>query len=186
MSEPKRKKYTEEFKTEAVRLAQESGRPVAQVARELGIADNLLYRWRTEEHRARSLGTSRAVLKAKAEGEKAAADAAYQARVKEAEAEAHKIQKIATAEAGAASQRASSSASARAAARVAWTPPRASGVGAGLRIDTAWRDTGVLPRGGNKVARISRTTSLVCGAEKCCSSSSRVSASRQPAPTASG
>lgn len=67
MSEPKRKKYTEEFKTEAVRLAQESGRPVAQVARELGIADNLLYRWRTEEHRARSLGTSRAALKAEAE-----------------------------------------------------------------------------------------------------------------------
>ncbi len=33
------KTYTVEFKREAVRLAQTSGKPIAQVARELGISD---------------------------------------------------------------------------------------------------------------------------------------------------
>ena len=41
-----RKSYTEEFKREAVRLMESSGRPVAQLARDLGINDNNLYRWR--------------------------------------------------------------------------------------------------------------------------------------------
>lgn len=68
MSEAKqRKQYTEEFKTEAVRLLNDSGKPVARVARELGIAANLLYRWCGEERKARRLGTTRAVLKAEAE-----------------------------------------------------------------------------------------------------------------------
>lgn len=62
-----RKKYTEEFKTEAVRLVQEAGKPIAQVARELGICANLLYRWRGEEHRATNLGTTRGALKAEHE-----------------------------------------------------------------------------------------------------------------------
>ncbi len=37
-----RRRFTDEFKLEAVRLIRESGRPVAQVARELGISDNRL------------------------------------------------------------------------------------------------------------------------------------------------
>ena len=41
-----RKSYTEEFKREAVRLMETSGQPVAQLARDLGINDNNLYRWR--------------------------------------------------------------------------------------------------------------------------------------------
>jgi transposase len=41
-----RKSYTEEFKREAVRLMESSGKPVAQLARDLGINDNNLYRWR--------------------------------------------------------------------------------------------------------------------------------------------
>ncbi len=44
MAEVKRRRYTEEFKTQAVRLVGESDRPVAQMARELGIADNVLSR----------------------------------------------------------------------------------------------------------------------------------------------
>jgi transposase len=40
-----RKAYSEEFKREAVRLAVERGN-VSQVARELGINDNLLFRWK--------------------------------------------------------------------------------------------------------------------------------------------
>jgi transposase len=43
-----RKSYTEEFKREAVRLMESSGKPVAQLARDLGINDNNLYRWREE------------------------------------------------------------------------------------------------------------------------------------------
>ena len=46
MSTKTRRSYTETFKEEAVRLVRESGHPVAQVARDLGIADHLLYRWR--------------------------------------------------------------------------------------------------------------------------------------------
>ena len=46
MSTKPRRQYTEEFKAEAVRLVRDSVRPVAHVARDLGIADHLLYRWR--------------------------------------------------------------------------------------------------------------------------------------------
>lgn len=67
MSELKRREYTEQFKTEAVRLVREAGKPIAQIARELGISANLLYRWRGEEHQARRLRTTRAGLKAEAE-----------------------------------------------------------------------------------------------------------------------
>lgn len=41
-----RRNYTEEFKREAVRLMESSGKPVVQIARDLGINDNNLYRWR--------------------------------------------------------------------------------------------------------------------------------------------
>ena len=67
MSAPKRRQYTEEFKTEAVRLVHELKRPVAQVARELGISANLLYRWSGEEHNAERRGTTRSALKAERE-----------------------------------------------------------------------------------------------------------------------
>jgi transposase len=42
------KVYTKEFKQEAVRLAQTSGKPIAQVARELGISDTRVHQWRKE------------------------------------------------------------------------------------------------------------------------------------------
>ncbi len=42
------KVYTPEFKREAVRLAQTSGKPIAQVARELGISDTRVHQWRKE------------------------------------------------------------------------------------------------------------------------------------------
>jgi transposase len=38
--------YTEEFKREAVRLMETSGKPVAQIARDLGVNDSVLHRWR--------------------------------------------------------------------------------------------------------------------------------------------
>jgi transposase len=39
---------TREFKEEAVRLVQTSGKPIAQVARELGISDTSIHQWRKE------------------------------------------------------------------------------------------------------------------------------------------
>ena len=40
--------YTAEFKREAVRLAQTSGKSITQVARELGISDSSIHQWRKE------------------------------------------------------------------------------------------------------------------------------------------
>lgn len=42
------KTYTQEFKREAVQLAQKSGKPIAQIARELGISDSSIHQWRKE------------------------------------------------------------------------------------------------------------------------------------------
>ncbi len=42
------KVYTREFKEEAVRLAQTSGKSIVQVARELGISDTSIHQWRKE------------------------------------------------------------------------------------------------------------------------------------------
>ena len=44
----KRKQYTPEFKREAVRLVTEGGLSMAQVARDLGLDDNLVSRWKKE------------------------------------------------------------------------------------------------------------------------------------------
>jgi transposase len=41
-----RRQYTEEFKREAVRLMETSDKPIAEIARDLGINDNNLYRRR--------------------------------------------------------------------------------------------------------------------------------------------
>ena len=41
----KRRQYTKEFKIEAVRLIVEEGRRISEVARGLGISENLLHRW---------------------------------------------------------------------------------------------------------------------------------------------
>ena len=42
----KRRQYTKAFKIEAVRLKVEEGRPISDVARELGTAQSLLHRWK--------------------------------------------------------------------------------------------------------------------------------------------
>jgi transposase len=43
-----KKTYTQQFKHEAVRLAQTSGKPIAHIARELGISDASIHQWRKE------------------------------------------------------------------------------------------------------------------------------------------
>lgn len=50
-----RKVYTAEFKREAVRLSEQAGVSVAQVAQELGVSDYSFYKWRKQ---ARSGGES--------------------------------------------------------------------------------------------------------------------------------
>ena len=62
-----RRWFTEEFKREAVRLVWESAYPVAQVARDLGISDNVLYRWTAPHRQAAAHGTTRQAQRAEAE-----------------------------------------------------------------------------------------------------------------------
>ena len=52
MSVQRRRKYDSDFKRNAVQLSGEPGRSVAEVAENLGIAKDLLYRWR-REHQTR-------------------------------------------------------------------------------------------------------------------------------------
>ena len=64
MSTKTRRSYTETFKEEAVRLVRVSGQPVTPVARNLGIADHLRYRWRAEQQQAEERGQTRPSLRA--------------------------------------------------------------------------------------------------------------------------
>lgn len=43
-----RRIYTKEFKEEAVRLTRESGKSCAQIARDLGLGEGMLGRWKKE------------------------------------------------------------------------------------------------------------------------------------------
>jgi transposase len=54
-----RRKFDEQFKEGAVRIVRETGKPVAQVARELGINDGTLGNWVSKDRRAREGGDGR-------------------------------------------------------------------------------------------------------------------------------
>lgn len=43
-----RRRYTAEFKSEAVRLVVSSGKPLAQIARELGVNEQSLHAWKRQ------------------------------------------------------------------------------------------------------------------------------------------
>ncbi len=43
-----RRRYDRQYKLDAVRMTQESTRPVASIARDLGIHPNVLYKWRDQ------------------------------------------------------------------------------------------------------------------------------------------
>ena len=60
MATPTRREFTDAFKSEAVRLTRESGRPVA---RELGLGDRLRYRWQSEQQQVESQGRTRQVVR---------------------------------------------------------------------------------------------------------------------------
>ena len=55
MSETRRK-FDEDFKIGAVRIVRESGKPIAQVARELGINEGTLGNWCARDRRVRGEG----------------------------------------------------------------------------------------------------------------------------------
>mgnify|MGYP003611129037 CR=1 FL=1 len=68
MNQTSRKRYTPEFKAQAVELLQ-TGKPVPQVAEELCISSNLLYKWRLDAQ-----GTQIGSAVPRAEGEEGGAD----------------------------------------------------------------------------------------------------------------
>ena len=47
----KRKTYTSQFKREAVRLMESSEKPAADVARQLGVRRNQLYKWKEQSEK---------------------------------------------------------------------------------------------------------------------------------------
>lgn len=49
MSVQNRRKYDPEFKRNAVRLTEEPGRTISEVAESLGINGDLIYRWRRQQ-----------------------------------------------------------------------------------------------------------------------------------------
>jgi transposase len=51
-----RRKFDEDFKEGAVRLVRETGKPIAQVARELGVNDGTLGNWVGQDRRRREAG----------------------------------------------------------------------------------------------------------------------------------
>ena len=51
-----RRVYTEEFKSEAVALAEKKEKPASQIAKDLGINDGVLYRWIQQSREAAGSG----------------------------------------------------------------------------------------------------------------------------------
>ena len=51
-----RRKFDQDFKDGAVRIVRETGKPIAEVARELGINEGTLGNWCAKDRRARGAG----------------------------------------------------------------------------------------------------------------------------------
>ena len=60
----KRRKYTPEFRDQAARLVIETGRPVAHVAAEIGVGEQVLGRWVRLAKESATVGDTGAVLDA--------------------------------------------------------------------------------------------------------------------------
>jgi transposase len=49
MSENRRRRFDAQFKRDALRLVQESNRKISEIAKDLNIRPELLYRWKSEQ-----------------------------------------------------------------------------------------------------------------------------------------
>jgi transposase len=58
----RRRKYTSEFREQAARLVIETGRPVAHVAAEIGVGEQVLGRWVRLQRQAAAAGDTGRVL----------------------------------------------------------------------------------------------------------------------------
>jgi transposase len=63
----KRREFSAEYKAEAVRTLRASDRPVAHVARELGLVESVLHRWNKAHKEAEQVGSRVSKLKAERE-----------------------------------------------------------------------------------------------------------------------
>src|SRR5215469_4769290 len=54
---PERRKYTTDFKTEAVKLAEKREKPVSQIAKDLGLNESMLRRWMHEAQESAGANT---------------------------------------------------------------------------------------------------------------------------------
>ena len=63
----KRREFSPEYKAEAVRALRTSGKPLAQVARELGLVESVLHRWNAAHKKAEQAGSKLPKLKAERE-----------------------------------------------------------------------------------------------------------------------
>jgi transposase len=62
-----KRRFSEEYKAEAVRAWRESGRPMHRFAKELGISSSMLHRWEGEQRKVEQAGTTRTAVKAERE-----------------------------------------------------------------------------------------------------------------------
>lgn len=67
MTRRKRRKFTDEFKTETVRLVRESGKSIAEVARDLDLTESALRNWVREAEIEAGQGPPGALTKAERE-----------------------------------------------------------------------------------------------------------------------
>ena len=86
MATQTRRSFTEEFKQEAVSLLEASGRPLTQVAVELGVQPSMLRNWR---HGRRGTGSS---IPASGTGRAAGAASAEQAEIRRLQKELARAQ----------------------------------------------------------------------------------------------
>lgn len=51
MTRKDRKRFSKEFKLQAIKHCEESGKPITEIARELDISVHMLYRWRNDYYK---------------------------------------------------------------------------------------------------------------------------------------
>jgi len=95
----KYQRYTQEFKLEAIRLMSEAEKPVAQIARQLGIRVNQIYKWKKQVEEKSSNAFSRTAKEPRVEEtvatDKDAEIQALKLRVERLEAEKDILKKAA-------------------------------------------------------------------------------------------